>query len=82
MTKIINPKYKPHRGLPNTPTDVEWDALKAKVIAYLENTRGGDSTLTVADVRAVDDKLKNDLVWNQLSGELGLVVMPDPVPPE
>ena len=74
MNKFINPEFKAHEGLGETAAD--WDALKTKIVDYLK-TKSADSTVTVAAVRALDAKFLDDLIWNQIIGDLQLVEIPE-----
>ncbi len=73
MTRIINTKYKPHRELGET--DADWEALKTKVRDFLQ-TNGNKSVLEIADIRAVDPKLRNNKVWEQVRSDLLLIEIP------
>ena len=73
MRMIFNTEYKPHQDLGHS--DADWAALKTKIIDYLK-TQASKSTVSIADVRAIDPKLADDRVWNQIAGDLGLQEIP------
>ncbi len=70
---FINPEFKANQGLGET--DVAWAALKTKITDYLK-TQAASSTVTVAAVRALDDKFGDDRVWNQIVSDLNLLEIP------
>ena len=70
MSKLLNPYSKAHRQPVIDKTNAEWQTLKDKAIAYLEDAPG---SVVEADVRKEDAAFDNDTLWRQMAGDLGLI---------
>lgn len=73
MAHLRNPSYLPHLEL--VADQETWDALLATVQTYLDENRDL-STLDEATVRALDAQLSDDRIWNQISGDMNLLIGP------
>lgn len=71
--EVINTKYKPHRDMGSgSVDDAAWEEMKAKVTAFLEQNED-KNVLLEEDVRAVDTRLRDQKVWDQMRTALDLV---------
>ncbi len=76
--RLFNHYTKPHRHLDGIADDAAWDALKRKLLTWLENQPGA---VDVDEARAVDPLFEDQKIWVQMTGDLKLMEIPEVIPP-